>query len=55
VVQDEPAAMTAFAVQVPSAVLNSESEDENGVAPRVMAPPLAVNVTVPQVPVVPTP
>jgi hypothetical protein len=52
VVQVVPVVNTRFAVQVPKAWTNSESEDANGVAPKVMDPPLAVRVTVPQVPVV---
>ena len=44
--------MTAFAVQVPSAVVNSESEEAIGVEPKVTEPPCAVKVSVPQVPVV---
>jgi hypothetical protein len=51
-VQVPPAIKTAFAVQVPSACVNSLSEEANGTAPKVMDPPLAVKVTVPQVPVV---
>jgi hypothetical protein len=47
--------MTAFAVQVPKVAVNSESEELKGVAPKVTEPPFAVIVSVPQVPVVPTP
>jgi hypothetical protein len=43
---------TRFAVQVPKAWVNSASELENGVAPKVTLPPWPVTVTVPQVPVV---
>jgi len=52
VVQVPAAARAAFAVQVPKASTNSASEEANGVAPNVTEPPLAVKVTVPQVPVV---
>lgn len=52
VVQVEPAVSTKFAVQVPSAGTNSPSEDEKGVAPKVIEPPFAVTTTLPQVPVV---
>jgi hypothetical protein len=51
-VQVPPEIRTALAVQVPSACVNSPSEEANGTAPKVMDPPLAVKVTVPQVPVV---
>jgi hypothetical protein len=52
VMQVPPAVRTAFAVQVPSAWTNSLSEEANGTAPKVIDPPLAVKITVPQVPVV---
>jgi hypothetical protein len=55
VVQVPPAIKPKLAVQVPSAWTNSESEDTNGIAPKVIEPPLAVKITVPQVPVVLTP
>jgi hypothetical protein len=55
VVQVPAAARIAFAVQVPKACVNSASELENGVVPKVTDPPCAVIVTVPQVPVVLTP
>jgi hypothetical protein len=52
VVQVPPGVKTAFAVQVPKPSTNSASEEENGVAPKVMDPPFAVKLTVPQEPVV---
>ncbi len=52
VVQVLPEAITAFAVQVPSACENSVSLEANGVEPKVIDPPLAVKVAVPQEPVV---
>jgi hypothetical protein len=52
VVQMPLAVITAFAVQVPRAGVNSASEEANGVAPRVIEPPFAVRVTGPQVPLV---
>ena len=55
VVQVLPEVRTAPAVQVPRAWVNCESLELNGVEPRVTVPPLAVRVTVPQEPVVPTP
>lgn len=55
-VQDAPAASTKFAVQEPGSKENCGSELANGAADKVTEPPpLAVNVTVPQVPVVFTP
>jgi hypothetical protein len=50
--QVPPEIRTAFAVQVPSAWTNSESDEANGTAPKVTEPPCAVTMTVPQVPVV---
>jgi hypothetical protein len=54
-VQDEPAAITAFAVQVPNACVKCALDEANGVAPRVILPPFAVKVTVPHGPEVFTP